>query len=145
MNANITYCRRMVMILAVVVLAAGCRRHGVNLPSAPVVGQVTYLGKPLGFGRITFVHSSGHAAGAELAPDGTYKLTAYQGANKISIVCLDCDALGSNKRPMPGIEINGVPANKSMIPERYANYGTSDLTFEVKPGEDNNADFALKD
>jgi hypothetical protein len=134
----------MVTVLAVVILAAGCRRHGIDLPSAPVAGQVTYHGKPLGYGRITFIHSSGHAAGAELASDGTYKLTAYQGANKISIVCLDCDAPGSNKKPMPGIEIGGTPANKSMIPDRYANYGASGLTFDVKP-DTNKADFALVD
>jgi hypothetical protein len=144
MNAT-NKCRyRMAMLLAAAAIAVGCQRHGVNLPSAPVLGQVTYHGKPLGYGRITFVHSSGQAAGAGLASDGTYKLTAYQGDNKISIVCLDCDAPGSNKKPMPGIEINGVPANKSMIPERYANYGTSGLTFEVRPGN-NKADFAMKD
>jgi hypothetical protein len=119
--------------------ATGCKRHGIDLPTAPVSGKIVYQGKPLGFGRVIFFHPSGHAAGAELSPDGTFKLTAYQGSNAVAVECLDVDRPGSGKvRLRTG-------GDKSLIPDRYANYSISGLTLDVKPGEKNNVEFTLKD
>ena len=118
----------------------GCKGRGIALPTAPVSGKVTYHGKPLGFGRIAFIHSSGQAAGAEIAADGTFTLTAYQGNNHVAIECFDFDRPGSTKT-----RSRMMAENKSLIPDRYMNYGTSGLTFEVEPGKDNKAEFTLKD
>jgi hypothetical protein len=127
-------------LLIIATLLLGCKNHGIEIPTAPVAGKVTYQGKPLGFGRILFFHPSGHAMGADIAPDGTYTLNAYQGNNCISVECFDCDVPGSSKERgrMMG-------DNNSLIPYRYLSYGTSGLTFEVKPGDENKADFNLKD
>jgi hypothetical protein len=137
MNAFSISRRCVLPLLAVALL--GCRGRGLGLPTAPVSGSVTYHGKPLGFGRVAFVHSSGQAAGAEIAADGTFTLTGYQGSNRVAIECLDTDRPGS-KKPRS----RDMAENKSLIPDRYMNYGTSGLTFEVEPGE-NKASFALTD
>jgi hypothetical protein len=126
------------VLLTLAVVAVGCRHRGVDLPKAPVSGRVTYHGKPLGFGRIAFVHSSGQAAGGELADDGAFTLTAYQGPNSISVECYDYQRPGCKTGP------SRTGNDKSLIPERYMSYGTSGLTFEVKPN-DNKAEFTLKD
>jgi hypothetical protein len=128
-------------IVAIVAVAAlGCRgRRGVDLPTARVSGVVTYQGKPLGFGRVTFFHPSGHAVGADIAADGSFALAAYQGNNSISVECYDYQMPGSKKlRSRMGDD-------KCLIPARYLSYGTSGLTFVVKPDEENKAAFALKD
>jgi hypothetical protein len=128
------------VIWILTVVALGCRHRGVDLPTSPVSGRVTYRGKPLEFGQIAFVHSSGQVAGSELATDGGFKVTAYQGVNRIFIECRDIDKPGTaQKRPWMA---NDRP--KSLIPDRYRSYGTSGLTFDVKPG-DNTTEFALKD
>jgi hypothetical protein len=121
------------------VVAIGCGDGRVKLPTAPVAGTVTYRGKPLGFGKIVFFHPSGHAAAAEIAADGAFTLTAYQGINNVSVECFDVDRPGSTKVR------NRMYPDKRLIPDRYFNYSTSGLTFEVKPGENEKAVFALVD
>lgn len=137
MNAcNISRCCAL-PLLGVALL--GCQGRGIGLSTASVSGSVTYQGKPLGFGRIAFVHSSGQAAGAEIVADGSFTLTGYQGSNRVAIECLDSDRPGSKKR-----RSRDMADNKSLIPDRYMNYSTSGLTFDVQPGE-NKAEFALTD
>jgi hypothetical protein len=126
------------LVLGVVVL--GCGNSRGLPPTAPVSGTVTYKGKPLEMGRVIFFHPSGHGASAELGPSGTFKLIAYQGKNNVAVECFECDRPGSKK-----IRSRFMDENVSLIPNRYLNYSTSGLTFEVKPGTDNKADFALTD
>jgi hypothetical protein len=100
---------------------------------------VTCGEKPLNRGRIVFFHPSGQAVGADLGANGTFKLTAFQGANQIAIQCFD--------QPLPSPEERGrIPTKppKSLIPERYIQPDTSGLTFDVKPGENEEAKFTLK-
>jgi hypothetical protein len=127
-------------LLSLAVAAVGCRDRGVGLPTAPVSGKVMYRGKPLAFGRVIFFPPSGHAAGVQLAPDGAFTLTAYQGNNQVAVECLDADRPGSTKPRGRSMD-----ENQSLIPERYMNYSTSGLTFDVKPGENANAELNLKD
>jgi hypothetical protein len=127
------------VVLMLAIVAFGCGHRGVDLPTATVVGRVMYRGKPLAGGRIAFIHASGQAAGGELTSDGSFRLDAYQGDNRISVECYDFDVPGSTKKRSRMME-----NNKSLIPDRYMNYGTSGLTFEVKP-DNNTADFTLKD
>lgn len=125
-------CCLLLLMLAIV----GCGDGRVKLPTAPVTGTVTYQGKPLSSGNIAFFHPSGQAAGAKLEADGTFKLSAFQGSNKIAIECNEpASDTGRRMGKRP----------KSLIPERYVNYTTSGLTLEVKPGEKNTAEFTLTD
>jgi hypothetical protein len=128
---------RCCLMLLLAAATLGCRHGGIDLPTGRVSGTVTCQGKPLGFGTIVFFHPSGHAASAEIAADGTFTLTAYQGPNQISIECYEADRPGSTKvRSRTGHD-------KSLIPQRYTNYTSSGLAFEVKAGECNKADFTL--
>jgi hypothetical protein len=123
-------------LLAIAVF--GCRGRGIPLPTAPVSGKVTYQGKPLGFGRVTFFHPSGHAAGADIAADGAFTVNAYQGANNVSVECYEY------QRPGSKVQRSRMGNDKSVIPVRYSTYTTSGLTIEIKAG-DNKAAFTLTD
>ena len=125
----------------VLTVLMGCGDGRVKLPTAPVTGAVTYQGKPVSAARIIFVHPSGQAAAADLAADGTFKLTAFQGKCQVAIQCLREDQ--TNTSILKG-SVNKLPGGPP-IPSRYAEYATSGLTFEVKPDANNQAEFTLKD
>lgn len=128
--------RCLLPLLMIVVL--GCGDGRVKLPTASVTGTVTYQGKPLGTGRIIFYHPSGQAAGVDLTTDGSFGLAAFQGNNQIAIECF------APEQPSANVKGRSL-ARKSLIPERYTDYRTSGLTLEVKPSENNKAEFALTD
>jgi len=127
------------MLPLILIAAIGCGGGRAKLPTASVAGVVMYHGKPLGMGRIIFFHPSGYAAGADLAVDGTFNLIAYQGNNHVAVECFDADRPGSKTIR------SHMMTDKSLVPERYMNYSTSGLTFEVKPGKNNEAEFSLED
>jgi hypothetical protein len=128
-------------LLPLVLMAAlGCGDGRVKLPSAPVTGMVSYQGKPLGMGRVIFLHPSGQAAAASLSAKGTFELVAFQGKNQVAIQC--CESAQSASSAETGAV--GWPV-KSLIPRRYAEFATSGLTFDVEHGENNKAEFTLKD
>jgi len=116
----------------------GCGDGRVVLPEAPVAGTVTYQGKPLSKGRIVFFHPSGQAKGADIGVDGAFNLVAFQGKNQVMVILREPD--GSNLSPGGPPLVRG----KSLVPERYAEPGSTDLSFDVEPGE-NKAEFELKD
>lgn len=123
--------KRCSLLLLLVVAVPGCGDGRVTLPTAPVSGTVTYKGKPLEMGRVIFFHSSGQMAGADIGAGGAFVLTAYQGENRVAIECFK-----GYSRMM---------TEKSLIPAHYANYSTSGLKFDVAPGDNNKAEFVLKD
>lgn len=123
--------------LLMLLVAIGCGDGRVRLPTAGVSGTVTYQGKPLSGGRVLFYHPSGQAAAADIAADGSFKFLAFQGKNQVAVYCYQCEG-----------SIVGVPPRKpvkSLIPSRYTEVASSGLTFDVKPGDDNAAQFTLKD
>lgn len=97
--------------------ALGCG-GGVSLPpSGSVSGTVKYNGKPLSSGVVTFVHPGGFTGTDMIKPDGKYSVpNAAIGANAITVLV-----------PPP-------PAGTVVIPKKYADAKTSDLSFEVKAG-----------
>jgi hypothetical protein len=123
------------LLLAVV----GCGDGRVKLPTADVAGTVVYHGTPLAGGRIVFYHPSGQAAAVDLS-NGAFSVVAYQGNNKVAVHCYRC-------LDNPNGPILGSPPPKpvkSLIPDRYTEFDSSGLTFEVKPGK-NKAEFVLRD
>jgi hypothetical protein len=120
----------------VLVLTAGCGGDTTGLPMAVVSGSVTYQGKPLGGGRIAFLHPSGQARGADIGIDGRFTIVAFQGKNQVAVECFEQPA-GRESGP------RSMMARKSLVPDHYVEFGTSGLTLEVKPGE-NKAEFDLK-
>jgi hypothetical protein len=88
--------------------------------------------------RQVFFHESGQAKATDLATDGTFKLVAFQGKNRIAIECYEPDKANPNSYGRATLSLG-----KSLIPRRYAEAGTSGLSHEVSPG-DNNVTFTLK-
>jgi hypothetical protein len=108
-----------------------------------VHGTVQLDGKPLKNGTVRFVPAAGRAATGKIGSDGTYTLGTFGesdgaviGAHKVAVVAYEA---GTDARP-PYETPN--EKSKTLVPQRYMAVGTSGLTFEVKPGE-NQADFNL--
>jgi hypothetical protein len=81
-----------------------------------VSGKVTYKGKPLPAGTITFAGADAKAVSAPLAEDGTYAATKIEpGTYKI--------AIDTRKA-----------ANAVAIPEKYSDPDKSSLTYQVQKG-----------
>jgi hypothetical protein len=127
---------------AAVLLAAGCGTD--RKKTAEVTGKVTYRGKPVPNGTVTFIpEAGGPPATGEIRPDGTYTLTTYSkgdgavpGRHKVVIVAME-DAAGKlpeERKPLP----------PPIIPNKYTSPATSDLVADVKDGE-NTINFDLKD
>jgi hypothetical protein len=137
-------CSRFAILLPllVLVLISGCGSSG--LTTAPVRGKITYKGKPVPNGTVTYVPDGDKpAATGEIQPDGTYVLTTYDsgdgavlGKHSIMIIAQEDMAgrLPEERSPTPGL----------IVPEKYTNFAGSGLTAEVKQG-DNVFDFELKD
>ncbi|MEZ6072351.1 MAG: hypothetical protein R3C10_19345 [Pirellulales bacterium] len=114
---------------------AGCDS---SPPMAPVNGRVTYQGKPLEFGGVMLQPASGQPARGTIQSDGTFTITtdgaegAVLGMHKVRVTCYE------SQRPDAIVAAGVEPqAGDLLIPRRYTNYGTSQITFEVKADEPN--------
>jgi len=152
-------------LLGVFLACTGCgdddlpRRH-------PVVATVNYKGEPMRSGTITFTPgdlSRGRSAGGTIM-DGSYSLTTYYpddgalaGRYKVTIISTkaNTDALEPQHKLMyekalssPGVPIPAQVKKKvkieTLVPRKYSTPETSDLTAEVKEG-DNVINFDLID
>jgi hypothetical protein len=136
-------------LLGLTLLLAGCGGGDPNKPAlGRVSGTVTYQGKPLTTGVVTFVPASGpgattgQAASGEIDSSGGYSLTTFEagdgaviGLHTVTVQAREGQTRTGKGMPAPG-EVVKVP--KSLIPEKYAKGGTSKLQFEVKAGSNTN-------
>jgi len=133
--------------LALLALPAfvGCSGDSDELPTGEVYGKVTYQGKTLPSGSVTFIPDGpGKAAAGEIQADGTYVLTTYSqgdgstiGSHKVMII---------SERDTSELPAESAAANQdlSLIPEKYGmSPKTSGLTAVVEEG-DNEINFDLK-
>jgi hypothetical protein len=135
-----TIAQRRAFFAAAVILVAGCNRSGLDL--APVEGVVTFNGSPVAEAGIMFAPQHGPTAMATTDAEGKFTLTtanhdgALIGAHRVSISKVETIAI-----PQP----RGFPIyqHKSHIPEKYADFSTSDLTADVQD-DDNYFTFDLK-
>jgi hypothetical protein len=148
MGVGLVMLKRLVL-LSLVVLALGCGEKRNTPPTAPVTGKVTYKGKPVIGGTVTFNPEEalkGNPGSGDIAEDGTYSLTTYEvgdgavlGKHTVTVQVFPGQR-GGPEAALPGME-SKLP---SPIPKKYADPSTSKLTFEVKEG-DNVADLTLED
>jgi hypothetical protein len=110
----------------------------------PVQGQVFYNDKPLAFGNVMFQPENGQAASGNIQPDGTFVLeTPGEGAgapigrSQVRITCYESQGPSAevSTQTEPGL-------GKLLIPAKYTNFATSELTVEVKP--DGNEPFVFR-
>jgi hypothetical protein len=111
---------------------AGCRRTTPTV--ARVKGKVTLNGQPLSIGNVITLPPSGRGAHGDIASDGSFELNTFTkndgaliGTHKVAVVAFNAKGKSG---PEAGF-------GKSLVPDRYINPETSNLTIEVKAGETN--------
>lgn len=122
--------------------AIGCSQSDAKL--GQVTGTVRVGGQPLTTGKVLFQPAAGRGAMGVIQSDGSFTLGTYGdadgaliGEHKVAVVAFEPAKLG---RPEPGQPLKQA---KPLVAEKYLAHGTSDLTFEVKPGE-NSPEFNLE-
>jgi hypothetical protein len=110
---------------------AGCRSG--NAPTGQVAGTVTFEGKAVPQGRVTFQHpDTGYSDEALLNKDGTFAIQAPMpvGDYKVYIIPLVVREQVDRRGPEVGVEQKAAD-----IPEKYRTIGGTDLTATVKEGK----------
>lgn len=138
------------VMLLVGTLLVGCTRVGEQ--QAEVSGKVSYKGKPLPGGVITFAAPRGYTATAVISPEGTYKLKAPVGEVQIGVDnrMLDKNSpkqkqaekrSGAGRLKMPTEVASKLEKGKQevtgsyvFLPSRFADPTKSGLTYTVKTG-----------
>lgn len=123
---------------------------------APVTGVVTLDDKPIAEASVTFMpKEGGRPAFGVTDAEGKYELTTFEegdgaliGNHVVTILAVDEKV--SDKATAAAEEHGSLSEfmapqakQKWIIPERYSEKDTSGLSFDVKPGENNQADFPL--
>lgn len=130
--------RRSFFLVAAALCLVGC--NGSSLTK--VTGKVTYNDEPLTTGTITFAAADKPTAYGDIQPDGTYTLKtvkpgdgATPGAYQVTVMALQDigDALPEDRNPLP----------PPMVPDKYTNLATTDLTADVVAGKENVINFNL--
>ena len=125
------------------VLLAGCEPVSDTPPTAPVQGTVTYQGKPVESGTVTFFPAGGERPGGGiLESGGKFTLTTFKkgdgavvGTHKVTVDSLVDDG---------GVDVSAGGEMKSNIPLKYSDRDQTPLSYDVKEG-DNQFEIALED
>jgi hypothetical protein len=120
---------------------AGCGPGGP--PIGQVEGRVTFKGKPVTEGTVSFANDAGHGGEAPLDKDGRYVVKNRQGGLPVGDYVVTVTPAtyldSSDPKTPPVVEEKAAPN----IPERYRRVGGSPLRGSVKPGK-NELDFDMK-
>jgi hypothetical protein len=136
------------LVLGLGLLGGGCSsRMG---PEGTVSGKVTYQGKPLPGGQVTFLTSKGLMFSGPIDPEGNYKVKAVAGEARIAVDNLmlkskqpSAAELRSQMgiKPPPGAKVEEVKSSTPAItgtyvplPEKYRSAEKSGLSYTVKSG-----------
>jgi hypothetical protein len=118
------------LLLPAVLCLAGCRG---GTPMGQVAGKVTFQGKPVSQGRVSFQNpATGASDEALLNNDGTFAVESPLpvGEYKVMVMPLVVREKADPRGPVVGVER---PAPD--IPEKYRTIGTTDLKATVKEGK----------
>jgi hypothetical protein len=124
------------ILLLALPLATGCGGQG----KATVSGKVTYQGKSLPSGFVTFVPENGVALHADIQGDGSYRMDNVPvGTVKISVQPKTAqDTLQSSPMPQNPMDYGKAKApmteSGTPIPPQYADPSQSGLTYTVTKG-----------
>jgi hypothetical protein len=131
------------------ILVGSLGLSGCGKGTATVSGKVSYTGKLLKGGNVTFVSTDGGPTRtSSIKEDGTYTLTDVPvGTVKVCVETQSLNPVGKPKTmkysPPPGMQApegfgGGGSADSSkrymFIPERFSDPEKTDVTYEVKPG-----------
>lgn len=120
------------LTILALVFASGCS----ETTRRPVSGNITFQGKPLPGGTITFLRTGNPPgpAGGALVRDGSFTMPGEQGLEP-GTYRVEIRSPKSNPRALAS------PFNADRIPRQYNS--RSQLTAEVKARSDNRFDFAI--
>lgn len=122
--------RAFVACVAFLATAGGCAKP----TTAPVTGTVRYKEQILLSGTIVFQAEDGRVASSNIQSDGTYSIPdAPLGKVKISV-----QTFPPSPQVVPPDKIDSTPLEVHKyvrIPERYADFQSTDLEYEVRPGK----------
>jgi len=76
MNMKLFYISGMLCLVSLTFLSLGCHR---GMERVSIEGTVTYQGKPLDGGELTFMPEAGPGCGVDIASDGTYTVLKSYG------------------------------------------------------------------
>lgn len=147
--------RRLVAVIATLLLLAGCGEGVENVEVHPVRGVVDFDGQPMkGGGSIAFIPlsaTSGKTAGGEILPDGTYVLSTYADGDGsmvgdfrvviTQVTAIEPEPTEDGQPPASATEL-AVP-EEDQIPTVYGDYAQSPLTAKVE-AQDNEINFDLQ-
>ncbi|MEN6407294.1 MAG: hypothetical protein ABFC77_12590 [Thermoguttaceae bacterium] len=132
-------CKTLIGSLVLAMMAAGMSGCGKQGPKMmPISGSVSYRGKPLTFGIVTFQPECGDCSEGVIQPDGTFRMAmrgkgdgAVVGKNSVSISCFEGQnpAVKAERDEATGFVIMG----KELIPSKYFSDETSGITIDVRP------------
>ena len=125
------------LVVCCLVLCCGCGSEGKR---RALSGSVTFQGKPLEHGNITFLTASGPAGGA-LIRAGRYDVPASQGLEPGSYRVMISAPVPGGVRSPEEIAAGASPRAKEQLPAKY-NTATT-LTVDVKASGTNQFDFNL--
>lgn len=134
------------------VVASGCSKGGLNVPTGTVSGTVTVKGAPLTEGTITFFgENSGDTGAAILNSDGTYALkygTGFSvpaGDYRVAISAGPPASAGVvDPKDLMKTVTMGKSAKEKIVSDKYKDPKTSTLVAVVKPGSNTDINFDLK-
>lgn len=135
--------------LLVCLLLCGCSRSRLG-NEEEVSGKVTYNGKPLTGGWITFMSAQGHTFSGPIDPEGNYKVRVLVGETRITVDNRMLQSKWMSKtdiRRQVGIKRRAststeeakssgpdIPGTYMPLPNKYFSPDTSGLTYTVESG-----------
>jgi hypothetical protein len=132
-------CNNLVLLFGLAISAACAGCGGSQSAVAHVRGKVTLDGKPLAMGAVVTLPSGGRGAQGVIK-NGEFELGTYSsndgaliGNHRVAVIAQEQGESGPEGQP-----------GKLLVPQRYTNPMTSELTIEVKPGEVNTPTLELK-
>jgi len=154
---SILFVRRISAVLLLALGVVGCGGGNTGPALYPVVGTVTYQGKPLAGARITFIPEK-EGAIAIASTDSSGKFTMKSGTDagvasgpcKVTVALIDssgsASALAVDMKPedMQKLAMEGklqaalqAQEKGSLLPAKYGKSDSTPLTLEVKKGDNN--------
>jgi len=133
-----------VAALAAFGIVGGC---GGDAGLVEVTGTVTYQGQPVADANVLFQPEVGPPATGQTDSQGGFTLNtggrpgASFGPSQVAVTAFEDVRTVEPSEADP----EGYSEVRSLIPEKYANMGSSPLTAEVIRGETNHFDFELTD
>ena len=124
--------------LLILLLVIGCGDPG----KGTISGKVTYQGKPVSSGFVTFVPEKGTPIHADIQSDGSYRVEKVPiGLVKIGVQpksgldTLQSSAMPRNPQDYGKFKGIAETQSKTAIPPQYSDPNQSGLTYTVKKGQ----------